>query len=332
MLVNGHWQAAWDPYQETDDQGNFKREAASFRHWITPDGSAGPTGNKGFKAEAGRYHLYVAYICPWASRILALVKLKQLEDVISISVVEPYLTDFGWCFAGVESRHVSGATEDHLHPKPYLYQLYLLAEPMMTGRATVPVLWDKKQNTIVNNESADILAMLDNAFTPWAKNKTNLRPIEQLDQLNQLNEYLYTELNNGVYRAGFAQSQQAYETAVDDVFHALEVLENRLSDGRLFLLGQHLTEADIRLFVTLVRFDCVYHDLFKCNIKPIRDYIWLSHYLSRLFYDHELGETVHFDHIKQGYYSVKALNPNGVVPSGPITNIIVNKVKKNHDH
>ncbi|MCE2594802.1 glutathione S-transferase C-terminal domain-containing protein [Motilimonas cestriensis] len=332
MLVNGRWQAAWDPYQKADDKGNFTRETASFRHWITPDGSAGPTGNKGFKAEAGRYHLYVAYICPWASRVLALLKLKQLEHVISISVVEPFLTDFGWSFAGVESRHVSGATEDHLHQKPYLYQLYLLAEPMMTGRATVPVLWDKKQNTIVNNESADILAMLDHAFESWAKKRTNLRPIEQLDQLNQLNEYLYTKLNNGVYRAGFAQSQQAYEAAVEDVFDALEALENRLSDGRRFLLGLHLTEADIRLFVTLIRFDCVYFDLFKCNIKPIRDYNWLSQYLFRLFYDLKLGETVHFDHIKQGYYSVKALNPNGVVPNGPNADITISNQEKYHDH
>ncbi|WP_371923075.1 glutathione S-transferase family protein [Agarivorans sp. TSD2052] len=317
MLVNGIWQAAWNPYQKTGENGDFIRQTSSFRHWVTVDGSAGRTGSAGFKAEAGRYHLYVALICPWASRALLVRKLKKLEKVISISIVDPRLTDQGWRFVTKEQGGLAGATEDHLHHSQFIHQLYTKADPAVSGRATVPVLWDKHTNTIVNNESADIIEMLNSVFDQWGDASVNLRPASLIEPLNQLNPWLYEQVNNAVYQAGFAQSQAAYEEAVTKLFSALEELEQRFADGRAYLLGDSLSEADIRLFVTLVRFDAAYVGAFKCNLKQIADLPFLNRYLRRIYQLEGVADTVSIEHIKQGYYSVKALNPNGVVPVGP---------------
>lgn len=312
MLVQGKWAANWQPVQGKDAKGGFVRQMSTFRNWVTPDGSAGPTGTDGFAAEAGRYHLYVALICPWASRTLMARKLKGLEGVISVSVVEPMLTDHGWRFGdypGADRDVVNGAT--HLH------ELYTRSDPQMTGRATVPVLWDRNRATIVNNESADIVRMFNSGFGPLAKGAIDLRPQDLASAIDALNDQIYPRLNNGVYRAGFATTQVAYDEAYDEVFATLDDLESRLSDGRQFLFGPRLTETDIRLFVTLVRFDAAYHGLFKCNRQRIADYPHLSRYLVRVLAIEGIRETVNIDHIKRGYYAIKALNPTQIVPRGP---------------
>lgn len=312
MLVNGKWTADWQPVQATDAKGGFVRQTSGFRNWVTVDGQAGPTGTGGFKAEAGRYHLYVALICPWASRTLIGRKLKGLEDVISVSVVEPALTDFGWRFGDFP-----GADRDTVNGATYLHEIYTRADPTYTGRATVPVLWDKQTGTIVNNESADILRMMNSGFGDLAKNAIDLYPEALRDEIESLNAEIYPKLNNGVYRAGFATTQVAYEEAFADVFSMLDALETRLSDGRAYLSGDQVTEADIRLFVTLVRFDAAYHGLFKCNLRRLADYSALSAYMLRILALPGVRETVSISHIKQGYYSIKALNPNRIVPVGP---------------
>lgn len=312
MLVDGKWSADWHPVQATDGKGGFVRQTSSFRNWVTPDGSAGPTGAAGFKAEAGRYHLYVALICPWASRTLIGRKLKGLEEVISVSVVEPTTTDQGWRFGTYP-----GATPDAVNGATYMHEIYTRADPRHTGRATVPVLWDKQRGTIVNNESADILRMLNDGFGALARGDIDLYPRELRLEIDALNEAIYPSLNNGVYRAGFATTQQAYEAAFRDVFAMLERLEQHLGAGGPFLLGARLTEADIRLFVTLVRFDAAYHGLFKCNLRRIADYPALSAFLAAMLTVPGVVETVSIDHIKRGYYSIKALNPSGIVPLGP---------------
>lgn len=307
MLVNGKWTENWQPVQAKDAKGGFVRQTSTFRNWVTPDGSAGPTGGDGFKAEAGRYHLYVALICPWACRTLMARKLKGLEEVISISIVEPELTDQGWRFAdGADA--VLGAT--------YMHNVYTYADSQVNGRATVPVLWDKTRQTIVNNESADIVRMLNSGFGSLASGP-DLYPADLADQIDALNDAIYPTLNNGVYRAGFATTQEAYEEAFAEVFATLDDLETRMSDGRDWLLGDRFTETDIRAFVTLARFDAAYHGLFKCNLRRIADYPALSAYLARVHRLPGVAETVSIDHIKRGYYSIKALNPNGIVPVGP---------------
>ncbi|WP_449396619.1 glutathione S-transferase family protein [Devosia riboflavina] len=306
MLVNGKWTANWQPVQGVDAKGGFVRQTSSFRNWVTPDGSAGPTGEAGFKAEAGRYHLYVALICPWASRTIIGRSLKGLDEVISMSVVEPELTAEGWRFATPDA--INGAT--------YMHEIYTAADPTVSGRATVPVLWDKKQNTIVNNESADILRMLNSGFGDLASSEYDLYPEALRAEIDALNDYIYPRLNNGVYRAGFATTQLAYDEAYADVFAALDTLEARL-EGKDFLFGDTLTETDIRAFVTLVRFDAAYHGLFKTNFKRIADYPNLQAYTLRVLDIPGIRETVNIDHIKRGYYSIKSLNPNGIVPRGP---------------
>lgn len=312
MLVDGKWTADWHPVQATDAKGGFVRQISGFRHWVTPDGSAGPTGDAGFKAEKDRYHLYVALICPWASRTLIGRKLKKLEDVISVSVVEPKLSDEGWRFGSYP-----GANEDTLNGATYMHQIYTMADPHYTGRATVPVLWDKKHKTIINNESADILRMLDSGFGDLADDAIDLYPSDIAADIDALAEAFYPKLNNGVYRAGFATTQAAYEEAFADVFSMLDTLETRLSDGRNFLFGDRVTAADVRLFVTQIRFDAAYHGIFKCNLRRIADYTALQAYMLRVLSLPGVRETVDIDHIKQGYYSIKALNPNGIVPVGP---------------
>lgn len=313
MLVNGKWTADWHPVQATDEKGGFVRQISGFRSFVTPDGAPGPTGEGGFAASAGRYHLYVALICPWASRTLIARKLKKLEDVISVSVVEPALSDEGWRFGtypGADTDTVNGAT--------FMHEIYTKADPHYTGRATVPVLWDKQRGTIVNNESADILRILNSGFGALADDSVDLYPEALRGEIDALNNYIYPRLNNGVYRAGFATTQLAYEEAFHDVFTALDTLEKRQSEsGAPFLFGEGLTEADIRLFVTLVRFDAAYHGLFKCNLRRIADYPALTRFLHAMLDVPGVRETVSIDHIKRGYYSVKALNPTCIVPVGP---------------
>lgn len=312
MLVNGVWQENWQPVQAKDEQGRFIRQTSSFRNWITPDGAPGPTGSGGFKAETGRYHLYVAYICPWASRTLMVRELKELQEAIDVTVVNPRLTDQGWRFGGYP-----GADQDRLNGARYMHELYTRADPQISGRATVPVLWDKQTGTIVNNESADIVRMLNSAFAGIVGQGPNLCPADLAAEIEALNAYLYTDLNNGVYQAGFASSQPAYEEAYRKVFAALDEMESRLGDGRPYLFGDRLTETDVRLFVTLVRFDAAYHGLFKCNRNTLRAMPGLHAYMHRILALDGIANTVRLDHIQAGYYSIKALNPGGIVPAGP---------------
>jgi putative glutathione S-transferase len=310
MLVDGKWVANWQPVQAADGKGRFIRQTSQFRNWITPDGSPGPTGQGGFKAEAGRYRLYVALICPWASRTLMARSLKGLADLIPVTVVNPTLTDEGWQFGGYP-----GADEDALFQSRYMHQIYTRADPHYSGRATVPVLWDMRQNVMVSNESADILRMLDTAFEHLVPSTIRLYLAEIGVQIDALNETIYHQLNNGVYKAGFASSQEAYDEAVAGVFQMLDQLEARLTGE--FLFGAQLTETDIRTFVTLIRFDAAYHGLFKTNLRQIADYPRLSAYMARILALPGVRETVNLDHITRGYYSIKALNPTGIRPVGP---------------
>lgn len=306
MLVNGKWSEAWHPVQATDRQGGFVRQTSQFRHWISADGTTE------FAAEPDRYHLYVALICPWASRTLIARSLKGLEQVITVSVVEPQLGSAGWRFGDYP-----GAQRDTLNQAEYLHELYTRADAAFTGRATVPVLWDKKTQTIVNNESADILRMLNSGFGDLADDRLDLYPADLRTEIDALNETIYTRLNNGVYRTGFATTQVSYQQAFSDVFTQLDELEALLKDGRTFVLGERLTETDIRLFVTLIRFDAAYYGLFKCNLRRLCDYPLLDRYLKSVLAVSGIRQTVNMDHIRQGYYSIKALNPNGIVPAGP---------------
>lgn len=312
LLVDGKWTADWQPVQATDAKGGFVRQTSGFRNWVTPDGSAGPTGAGGFAAQADRYHLYVALICPWASRTLVARKLKKLDKLISVSVVEPALTKEGWRFGTYP-----GADEDAVNGARYMHEIYTRVDPHISGRATVPVLWDKKTETIVNNESADILRMFNSGFGALADETVDLYPEDLRREIDDLNERIYPRLNNGVYRAGFATTQQAYDEAFRDVFGMLDELEPLLAD-RTFLTGDRLTEADIRLFVTLVRFDAAYHGAFKCNLRRIADYPALTRYLHRMLSTPGIAETVSIDHIKRGYYSIESLNPTRIVPVGPV--------------
>lgn len=311
MLLDGKWNGEWQPVQ-AGKRGDFVRQKSGFRNWVTPDGAPGGTGQGGFKAEFGRYHLYVALACPWASRTLIGLKLKGLDKVISVSIVEPAMGTQGWQFG--EYRR---ATADPVNGSIYVHELYTVADALYTGRATVPVLWDKERRTIVNNESADILRMFNSGFGALATSAIDLYPIDLRSQIDVWNDRIYPALNNGVYRAGFATTQEAYDTAVHDVFAMLDELQQQLSLAGPFLFGDRLTETDIRLFVTLVRFDAAYHGLFKCNLRRLVDYPHLSAFLETMLTVPGVLETVDMDHIKQGYYSMRALNPNGIVPVGP---------------
>lgn len=310
VLVNGIWTTDWHPVQSKDEQGRFVRQVSSFRNWITPDGAPGPTGTGGFAAEAGRYRLYVALICPWASRTLIARAVKGLDGLIPVTVLNPILTAQGWAFGGHP-----GAGEDPLFGAAYLHEIYTLADPHYTGRATVPVLWDERTGTIVNNESADILRMFDTAFAALAPGRPLLCPEGLREEIDALNAEIYDRLNNGVYRAGFASTQAAYDEAVAGVFDMLDRLEARLTGP--FLFGERFTETDIRLFVTLIRFDAAYHGLFKTNRRRIADYPRLSAFMARVLGLPGVRGTVDLDHIKAGYYSIRALNPTGIVPAGP---------------
>jgi len=310
MLKDGKWIEDWQPVQKADDKGRFVRQVSGFRNWITPDGRPGPTGEGGFAAEPGRYRLYVALICPWASRTLIARTLKGLDKVIPVTVVNPTLTAQGWQFGGYP-----GAYEDPLFGARYMHELYTRADANYTGRATVPVLWDMKRDVMVNNESADILRMFDTAFEQVVPSNLRLYPDDLAADIDALIPRIYNMLNNGVYKAGFATSQEAHDEAVTDVFAMLDELEERLTGD--FLFGDRLTETDIRTFVTLIRFDAAYHGLFKTNRKQIKDYPRLSAYMERILAIPGVAGTVNMDHITRGYYSINALNPNGIRPTGP---------------
>ncbi len=310
MLVDGVWHDVW--YDTKSTAGHFERSKAQFRNWVTADGAAGPTGKGGFKAEAGRYHLYVSLACPWAHRTLIFRKLKGLEDLISLSVVDPLMLENGW-----EFKDRDGATVDHLFGSDFLYQIYLKADAGYSGRVTVPVLWDKQTGTIVSNESADIIRMFNSAFNGLTGSTLDLSPIALREEIDALNARVYDRVNNGVYKAGFATTQDAYESAVTPLFAMLDELEERLS-GQRYLFGNMQTEADWRLFTTLVRFDPVYVGHFKCNLRRIVDYPNLSAYVRDLYQTPGVAGTVNIRHIKDHYYrSHKTINPTGIVPVGP---------------
>lgn len=309
-LVDGEWQDVW--YDTEATKGRFKRSESRFRNWITADGSAGPSGTGGFKAEPGRYHLYVSYACPWAHRTLIFRTLKQLEDLISVSVVDYVMLENGW-----EFKRGSGSNGDALFASDFLYEVYLKADPDYSGRVTVPVLWDRQQQTIVSNESAEIIRMFNTAFDDLTGSTDDYYPPDLRQEIDEINALVYDTVNNGVYKAGFATTQEAYEENVVPLFETLDMLEKRLATSR-YLFGDRITEADWRLFTTLVRFDAVYVGHFKCNIRRIADYPNLNGYLRDLYQVPGVAETVHFDHIKGHYYcSHKTINPTGVVPLGP---------------
>lgn len=310
LLVDGQWVDQW--YDTKKTGGRFVRTQAQFRNWITADGSAGPTGQAGFKAEANRYHLYVSLACPWASRTLMIRTLKGLEDMISISVVHPLMLEHGWTFEEGE-----GVIGDPIFQARYLHEIYTAVKPDYTGRVTVPVLFDKKTKTIVNNESSEIIRMLNTAFDGLGAKPGNYVPDQWLEEIDTVNDFVYHRINNGVYKAGFATKQEVYEEEVATLFEALDQMEERLADQD-YLVGNRLTEADIRLFTTLVRFDSVYFGHFKCNLKPLTAYPKLWAYTKRIYQMPGIAQTVNFDHIKRHYYgSHKTINPTGVIPMGP---------------
>ena len=312
-LVNGEWRDEW--YDTESTGGEFVRQDAVFRNWVTPDGAPGPSGAGGFAAEAGRYHLYVSLACPWAHRTLIFRALKGLEDAISVSVVHPHMLANGWEFADCEAGGF--AAGDPLFGSDYLYEVYLRAKPDYSGRVTVPVLWDKRRGTIVSNESADIIRMLNSAFDAFASSDADYYPAGLRDEIDAVNARVYASVNNGVYRCGFATAQDAYEKAFGELFEALEWLDERLATRR-YLIGDRLTEADWRLFTTLLRFDPVYVGHFKANLRRIRDYPQLSGYTRELYQVPGVAPTVHLGHIKQHYYhSHHMINPTGIVPVGP---------------
>jgi len=310
QLIDGVWSTQW--YDTKSTGGRFKRSQSAFRNWVTADGSAGPTGTGGFKAEADRYHLYVSYACPWASRALILRKLKGLEEIIPYSVVSAKMADeTGWTFTLPDS------TGDKVLGKEHMWQVYTEAMPDYTGRVTVPVLWDKKTGTIVSNESAEIIRMMNSAFDELTGNTDDYYPEALREGIDAINARVYDDINNGVYKAGFATEQEAYEEEVEKVFAALDWVEGLLGENA-YLAGETMTEADWRLFTTLVRFDAVYFGHFKCNIRPLSDYENISHYLRGLYHYPGIKETVRFDHIKTHYYwSHKTINPTQIVPVGP---------------
>ena len=311
LLVEGTWQDRW--YDTKSSGGRFQRQDSVFRNWVTPDGRPGPSGEGGFRAEPGRYHLYVSLACPWAHRTLIFRKLKGLERMIDVSVVHWLMLEHGW-----ELKTGPGATGDPLFGARYLYQIYTRAKPDYTGRVTVPVLWDKQQATIVSNESAEIIRMFNRAFDGVGAAEGDYYPAALRTEIEAINDRVYHTVNNGVYKAGFATSQEAYEEAVGPLFDTLDELEVRLGHQR-YLAGDRLTEADWRLFTTLVRFDPVYFGHFKCNLRQLTDYPRLWGYVRELYQVPGIAETVNFQHIKGHYYgSHRTINPTGIVPVGPV--------------
>ena len=312
LLVDGKWQDNW--YDTKSSGGKFERSAAKFRNWVTADGSAGPSGDAGFKAEKGRYHLYVSYACPWAHRTLIFRQIKGLADYIGVSVVHPDMMGDGWTF---DTDH-QGATGDRQFGLPFARDIYTRADPAFTGRVTVPILWDKIQNTIVSNESSEIIRMFNSAFDAITGNTDDYWPPHLRADIETVNERIYDTLNNGVYRCGFATTQDAYDAAVGPLFDTLDWLEDRLSTRR-YLMGDLITEADWRLLPTLLRFDPVYHLHFKCNRKRIIDYPNLWAYTRELYQWKGVADTVNMDHIVRHYhYSHETINPHRIIPINPV--------------
>lgn len=311
LLVDGQWVDQW--YDTKKSGGRFIRSDAQFRNWITKDGSPGPTGSGGFPAEKDRYHLYLSLACPWASRTLIMRKLKGLEKIISLSVVNPYMGENGWTFLPDK-----GVIPDPIYQATYLYEIYTNVEPTYSGRVTVPILFDKKTKQIVNNESSEIMRMLNTAFDEIGALSGDYYPEELQAEIDEMNDFVYPKINNGVYKAGFATKQSIYEEEVQQLFQALDKLETHFTTHN-YLVGERLTEADWCLFTTLVRFDSVYYGHFKCNLRELREYKKLWAYTKRLYQMPGIRETVDFYHIKQHYYrSHPTINPNQIVPYGPI--------------
>lgn len=311
LLVDGKWVDQWYDTKSTD--GKFVRKDAAFRNWITADGSAGPTGTGGFKAEAGRYHLYVSLACPWAHRTLIFRSLKGLQNMIDVSVVSPFMKNDGWTF----QADFPGVVADPIGSAEFAHQIYTKADPTYTGRVTVPILWDKKTETIVSNESSEIIRMFNTAFDGIGAKEGDYYPADLQPVIDDVNALVYDTVNNGVYKSGFATTQHAYEDAVAALFDTLDILEQRLAAQR-YLAGNRVTEADWRLFTTLVRFDPVYVGHFKCNIRRLADYPNLWAYTRDLYQQPGVAETVNMDHIKTHYYGSHAtINPTGIVPAGP---------------
>ena len=312
MLIKGKLVDDW--LAKEIDEGEFKRMESTFRSWVTPDGRAGPTGVAGFNAEPDRYHLYVSKACPWAHRTVIFRKLKNLENIIGLSIVEAEMLEHGWTFTE------QGQYSDHLHGYQYMYEVYTRAEKEFTGQITVPVLWDKKLNTIVNNESSEIIRMLNSAFNEFTDVKTDYYPESLRPEIDTVNQPIYDNINNGVYRCGFATSQAAYEKAFDRLFNELDNVDKKL-DKQRYLLGDQITEADWRLFTTLIRFDAVYVGHFKCNLRRISDFPNLSNYVRALYQIPGIAETVDIDYIKRHYYySHTTVNPTQIIPKGPALN------------
>jgi glutathionyl-hydroquinone reductase len=311
LLIDGEWHDQW--YDTGESGGRFVRGDARFRNWVTPAGSPGPSGEGGFEAEPGRYHLYVSLACPWAHRTLIFRKLKGLEDLIGVSVVHWHMGEQGWSF-----EQAPGATGDRLHGSRYLHEVYTRAMPGYTGRVTVPVLWDQRRGAIVSNESPEIIRMLNSAFDGVGAKPGDYHPAALRAEIDRVNERVYATVNNGVYRAGFATTQEAYDEAVTELFASLDWLEERLSRQR-YLAGEQVTEADWRLFTTLIRFDPVYHGHFKCNLRRLVDYPNLWAYARELYQWPGVAGTVNLGHIKHHYYgSHRTINPTGIVPKGPL--------------
>ena len=311
LLVDGKWVDEW--YDTKSTGGSFVRTTAQFRNWITADGSPGPSGGGGFPAEAGRYHLYVSLACPWAHRALIFRSLKGLDNTIGVSIVNPYMGDHGWTF-----EEAPGVVPDPVESAQYLYEVYLRAAPDYSGRVTVPVLWDLQRDTMVSNESADIIRMLNSAFDGLNAVEGDYCPAPLVRQIDEINARVYDAVNNGVYKVGFATSQRVYENAVTVLFNCLDELEERLGRQR-YLLGDQVTEADWRLFTTLLRFDPVYHGHFKCNLRRLIDYRNLWGFTRELYQWPGVAPTVNLRHIKEHYYrSHPTINPNGIVPAGPL--------------
>ncbi|MBX2886328.1 MAG: glutathione S-transferase family protein [Granulosicoccus sp.] len=314
LLVNGQWQDSW--YDTKSTGGKFQRTEASFRHWITADGTAGPSGDAGFQAEADRYHLYASYACPWAHRVLIYRALKGLESIIGVSFVHWYMAENGWTFESDKDAIVA----DELHGSRWMHEIYTRADPDFTGRVTVPVIWDKKLNTIVSNESSEIIRMLNSAFDDLGATPVDFYPEHERESIDHINKRVYDTVNNGVYKCGFATSQSAYDDAVQPLFDTLNWLEKRLSTQR-FLCGSEPLEADWRLLPTLLRFDLVYHGHFKCNLKQLKDYPNLSAYTRDLYQQPGIAHTCNFEHAKRHYLqSHDTINPHRIVPIGPSIN------------
>ena len=316
LLVEGKWQDKW--YDTKSTGGRFVRKDSQFRNWITPDGSAGPSGEAGFKAEANRYHLYISLACPWACRTLIMRNIKGLEEMISVSVVNPLMVENGWTFEEDE-----GVIADPVLNADFLHQIYTHVEPNYSGRVTVPVLFDLKQNKIVNNESSEILRMLNSAFDGIGAKPGDYSPADLMNEIDAINEKVYHNINNGVYKAGFSTAQEVYEEEVEKVFAALDEVEEVLN-RQPYLVGDQITEADWRLFTTLIRFDPVYYGHFKCNYRHVYEYPNIWRYTKELYNHPGVAETVDFRHIKEHYYrSHKTINPTGVVPKGPVLDLSI---------